>query len=87
MSESDMIVSKEGSEAIQLANAQEARIEQLREALVPFVGFKHFVDAMRECQEEKPLTKHSCIASVMGCGGSDYIWYGDLERAEQALKD
>ncbi len=58
----------------------------LRKALSPFVQFKAFLDALRETQHEKPLTEHSCIVSAMGSGGSDYIWYGDLTRAEKAIK-
>lgn len=59
--------------------------DALLAALSPFVSFKLFLDAIRETQKQKPLTTHDCIASVMGSGASDYIWYGDLEKAEQAL--
>ena len=60
---------------------------QMKRALSPFVGFKTFLDALRETQNEKPLTTHDCIVSVMGSGASDYIWYGDLERAAKIFQE
>ena len=60
--------------------------KRLKKALQPFVSYKHFLDAIFECEKRDPLTEHDAITSIMGCGGSDYIWYGDLMRAEQALK-
>ena len=62
-----------------------AENKQLKEALSPFVRFKGFLDALQEADHKKPATTHDCIVSAMGCGASDYIWYGDLERANQAL--
>jgi hypothetical protein len=60
--------------------------KKLKEALSPFVSFKIFLDALIETQNEKPLTEHSSIVQIMGSGGSDNIWYGDLIKAAAAFK-
>lgn len=64
---------------------QQGLIKKLKEALSPFVSFKVFLDALLECEKEGPMKEYDSIVQIMGCGGSDNIWYKDFIIADDAL--
>lgn len=56
------------------------KIEKLRDALSKFVGYGSFVKAYAELSEIE-LKDSTCITSIQGGGGSDYLWWEDFKKA------